>query len=126
MRPVLLSALFVSLFAFGCNPDGSFGGGGGDVSAAAGDGSTGAALFASYCAACHGADARGGSGPSIAGISDSAGVVDIILYGEDSMPGFAGTLSDAEISDILAWLGGLSGGGGGGGGGEEGEEGEED
>ncbi len=50
-----------------------------------------------------------------------AGVVDTILYGEDSMPGFADSLSDQDITDIISYLRGLSGGGGGGGeGGEEG------
>jgi mono/diheme cytochrome c family protein len=109
-----------------CNPDGSFGQGG-DIAASAGDGSSGQALFASYCSSCHGSDASGGAGPDIRGVSDSNGVIDTILYGEDSMPGFSGTLSDAEISDILAWLGSLAGGGGGGGGeGGEGGEGEDD
>jgi len=120
----LLFLVSASLFA-GCNADGSFGTGG-DIAASAGDGSSGQTLFESYCSGCHGSDASGGSGPNLRGISDSNGVVDTILYGEDSMPGFSGTLSDAEISDILAWLGSLSGGAGGGGGGGEGGEGGEE
>ena len=115
--------LFLGSFALlaGCNPDGSFGKGG-DISAGSGDGSSGQALFETHCSSCHGSDASGGAGPDIRGVSDSNEVIDTILYGEDSMPAFSGTLSDAEISDILSWLGSLSGGGGGGGEGEGGED----
>lgn len=69
--------------------------------------SAGASLYASECASCHGSDARGGSGPSIAGVSDSQAVIDVILNGTDGMPGFSGSLSDADIADILAYLGSL-------------------
>jgi mono/diheme cytochrome c family protein len=92
----------------------------GDISSGSGDTSSGASLYAANCASCHGADAQGGSGPNIAGIGDSAGVIDTILNGTEGMPGFASSLSDTDVSDILAYLGGLSGGGGGGGEGGEG------
>lgn len=93
----------------------------GNIASASGNNSAGANLFAANCAGCHGANAQGGSGPNIAGISDSNGVIDTILNGTEGMPGFANTLSDQNISDILAYLSGLSGGGGGGGG-EGGED----
>ncbi len=79
----------------------------GGPSAAAGDATSGAALFGSNCASCHGSDATGGSGPNIAGVSDSQAVIDTILGGSGSMPGFASSLTDADVSDILAYLGGL-------------------
>ena len=79
-----------------------------DISAADGDTANGEALFAANCMGCHGADATGGEGgPDIAGVSDSNPVINIILDGDGSMPGFADTLSDQDISDILAWLGSL-------------------
>lgn len=98
---------------------------GSGVNSATGDSGSGASLYAANCASCHGASAQGGAGPSLAGIGSSSGVVNTILNGTEGMPGFADSLSDQDISDILAWLGGLSGGGGGGGG-EGGEEGEDD
>lgn len=119
MRTLLLTALVPFALVTGCAGTSGLGGGG-DVSSAAGDTSSGASLYAANCASCHGGSAQGGSGPSLAGISDSAGVIDTILYGTEGMPGFADTLSDQEVSDILAYLGGLSGNGGGGG--EEGED----
>lgn len=95
------------------------------VSGATGDTSVGAALYADNCASCHGAAGGGGSAPNIAGISDSAGVIDIILGGTSGMPGFASSLTDQEIADIIAYLGAQSGGSGGGGD-DEGDEGGED
>ena len=79
-----------------------------DISAADGDATSGEALFTANCMGCHGADATGGGGgPDIAGISDSNPVINTILDGAGSMPSFADTLSDQEVSDILAWLGSL-------------------
>ena len=51
--------------------------------------------------------AGGEGGPDIAGVSDSNPVINIILDGDGSMPGFADTLSNQDISDIIAWLGSL-------------------
>lgn len=132
MRTLILSALLMS----GCAAElDEYAGGGshlasGDasgtsgVSSATGDTSAGAALYADNCASCHGSAGGGGSAPNIAGISDSAGVIDTILYGTSGMPGFASSLTDQEIADILAYLGGLTGGGGGGG--DDEDEGGED
>ena len=113
MRSSILP-LVLSLFVVGCA--------GGNVNSATGDTAVGADIYAANCASCHGGSAQGGSGPSIAGVSDSNGVIDTILYGTEGMPGFADTLSDQDISDLLAYLGSLSGGGGGGGEGGEGED----
>lgn len=112
MRTLILSALLMS----GCAAElDEYAGGGshlasGDasgtsgVSSATGDTSAGAALYADNCASCHGAAAEGGSGPAIAGASDSSGNIDIVLNGEEEMPGFADSLSDQDISDIFAYL----------------------
>lgn len=129
MRNLILSALLMS----GCAAElDDYAGGGSHlaggtsgVSGATGDTSAGAALYADNCASCHGSAGGGGSAPNIAGISDSAGVIDIILNGTSGMPGFASSLTDQEIADILAYLGGLTGGGGGGGGDDEDEGGED-
>lgn len=100
--------------------NGSGGSGGSGVSASSGDATSGAAIYADNCASCHGASAQGGAGPALAGISDSAGVIDTILYGAGGMPGFSSSLSDQDVSDVLAYLADLGGGSGGGGGGGSG------
>ena len=94
MRTFLLLPLAL---LFACDP-------GSAISAADGDAATGETIFADKCASCHGAAAEGGSGPAIAGASDSSGNIDIILNGEEAMPGFADSLSDQDISDIFAYL----------------------
>ena len=72
-----------------------------------GSGSTGsgAAVYATYCAACHGADGRGGSGPDlrreVPELSD-AELRRVITEGEDEMPGFDLPADDLEA--LVAWL----------------------
>lgn len=79
-----------------------------DISAALGDATNGEALFSASCAGCHGADATGSeSGPDIAGIEDNDETIGVIVEGDGSMPAFGESLSDQDISDILAWLGSL-------------------
>lgn len=79
-----------------------------EISADAGDATSGEALFSTNCSGCHGADATGSeSGPDIAGIEDSDETIGIIMEGDGSMPAFGESLSDQDVSDILAWLGGL-------------------
>jgi len=103
--PLLAAALLA-----GCSTSGSYSDSGGSNSGSGGGGGAsgnGASLYASNCAGCHGANAQGGAGPALAGISESNRVIDIILNGGSTMPGFGGSLSDADVSNILAWLGGL-------------------
>lgn len=100
LLPITLLCFVVACAPAGVSGDTSGGSAGGDTTA-------GASLFASDCASCHGSDARGGSAPSIAGINDSQAVIDVILNGSGGMPGFASSLSDADVSDILAYLGTL-------------------
>lgn len=69
-----------------------------------GDATAGATVFADHCAACHGADGTGGSGPSLAGtnMKDDSEVVGVIQNGVGDMP--AQGLTDAQTKDVLAWL----------------------
>lgn len=118
LTAVIFSVIFSGTLATGCSTvaagdTGSGGadtGSGGDTSsgaAASGDTASGASLYSASCAGCHGADAMGASGPALAGLVDSNRVIDIILNGGTSMPAFGSSLSDADIADILAYLGGL-------------------
>jgi mono/diheme cytochrome c family protein len=71
-----------------------------------GDATTGAPLYTTHCASCHGATARGGSGPNLLselGEEDDADLIDVILEGDGDMPGFS-NLSDQEIADMMAYL----------------------
>ena len=83
-----------------------------DVLALEGDEASGAELYASSCASCHGDDGSGGVGPSlIANVPDQSDdeLVDTLLNGPESMPSFA-DLEDQELADILAYLRGEFGG----------------
>lgn len=70
-----------------------------------GDVDSGETLFAGKCAACHGTDGEGGTGPALAdavpGKSDEQ-LLDIMLNGTGSMA--AVSLDDQEAADMLAWL----------------------
>lgn len=73
-----------------------------------GDAASGQPLYATRCANCHGATGGGGLGPNLVAEfnerDEQAEKIDVILEGEDSMPGFADTLSDQEIADIVSYL----------------------
>jgi len=71
-----------------------------------GDARRGRLAYQQSCATCHGDDARGILGPNL--------VQQPILYqwpqwrtvvmgGRHKMPGFAGTLGDRDLADLLAW-----------------------
>jgi len=118
MKTLLSSAALSLILATGCSTAGSLGnaldtGGAGGAGGTGGGGSasssvsTGSSLYAASCSGCHGGGAQGASGPALAGISDTNRVIDIILYGNGGMPGFASSLSDADVSDILAYLSSL-------------------
>jgi cytochrome c553 len=69
-----------------------------------------AALFATHCAACHGADRFGATGPAL--IPETLGrmrgpdLASVIAEGrmQTQMPAFAGTLDEAEIAALAAWI----------------------
>ena len=76
---------------------------------ATGDVAAGQAAFTSKgCVGCHGANAEGGVGPKLAGISDSQSQVAGTIRsgkGGGAMPAFnATTVSDQDIANIYAWL----------------------
>lgn len=78
----------------------------------------GGQVFAANCAMCHGNDAGGmmGMHPSLRGAVDRLtleGVEVAIRNGRDTnppMPAFAGRLTDAQIDDLIAYLGSLPAG----------------
>jgi cytochrome c6 len=71
--------------------------------------SPGAALFASDCASCHGADGGGGVGPQLSGgavVKRFPSVADQITFvreGSGSMPAFGGQLSPAQIRQVVEY-----------------------
>ena len=82
------------------------GGGGGGGGGGAG-GTTGAELYASNCASCHGTDARGvGGRPDIHCSKQIAGPVRTGRGANGEMPAFP-NLTDAEIAAVQAFLDGL-------------------
>jgi mono/diheme cytochrome c family protein len=92
------------------------GGGGGGGGAGGGGGSgTGADLYASSCAACHGADARGTA--TAPAIRCNRSIHDAVAFGRSgpagTMPAIA--LADAEIALVQTYLNGLCPAGGAGG-----------
>ncbi|MDQ4145805.1 MAG: c-type cytochrome [Actinomycetota bacterium] len=82
------------------------------ASAQEGDPVRGRAVFEANCAMCHGDDAAGmmGMHPSLRGAIERLtfeGVEVTVHNGRDTdppMPAFEGRLSDAEISDVIAYL----------------------
>jgi len=83
-------------------PDGAFAGG---------DSGRGAALFTAACAACHGAEGRGGTlgvnlvdRPRLYRAREWAGIV---RAGKGRMPSFE-ALSDGEVAGLLAYLRGVT------------------
>lgn len=65
----------------------------------------GAALFATNCVVCHGAQGQGVVGPDIRpiGDEDKDRVVQQVTNGGDAMPPFGGQLSAAEIDAVAAY-----------------------
>jgi len=71
--------------------------------------SSGAQLYATTCAGCHGSDGGGGTGPQL---SDGAVVekfpsvddqIAFVTDGQDGMPSFGGQLSPAEIRAVVEY-----------------------
>jgi mono/diheme cytochrome c family protein len=72
-----------------------------------GDPAAGKQVFADNCAACHGADGGGGSGPKLAGeqaYTDPGVVVDQVRNGGGGMPAFGDRLSAQELADVSAFV----------------------
>jgi len=77
----------------------------------AGDAALGASVYAKHCASCHGAQGEGGTGTALANPVHLATASDAFIRytvanGRTGTPmaAFAGTLSDSEINDVVAFL----------------------
>lgn len=82
----------------------------GAASPAAGTAVDAKAIFASKCAACHGANGGGGVGPNLANVEakGDAHIKDLIVNGSPAkgMPAFGkqGMLTDAEIDALVSYV----------------------
>ncbi len=77
------------------------------ILAATGEPSRGAALFATNCARCHGADGTGDFGPNLydrVPMRDDDTLARRLLLGLGPMPAWDSVLSDQELADLLAFL----------------------
>ncbi len=79
--------------------DDATGDGGADAVAAGAE-----AFAAGTCPLCHGADAGGGAGPTLAGLDEQAALEARFADGASHN---GNTLTDQEIADVAAWLAGL-------------------
>ncbi len=73
----------------------------------AGNPAAGRQVYADSCAACHGADGGGGTGPKLEGEEAYAApgvVVDQIREGGGGMPAFGDQLSEQELADVSAFV----------------------
>ena len=72
-------------------------------------GSSGAALFASNCAACHGNDGGGGTGLQLSdgkvrdAFPDVADEIAVVTNGRSGMPAFGKSLSASDISLVVEY-----------------------
>ena len=72
---------------------------------------TGEQVYKSVCAACHMQDAKGGTGagtiPALAANPKLAGAaypIVVVAGGKGGMPGFAGTLSNAQMANVITYV----------------------
>lgn len=87
------------LLAFGLDGEPPDGGGGEDPD--------GAEIYQDNCAACHGADGSGGSGPSLLGVAGHHSIeelIDIVANGRAGMPAWEGVLSPEEIEAVVDYV----------------------
>ncbi len=95
----LLGAAVAVVMLFANEPGGS----------SAGPSTPGAALFASNCASCHGADGGGGIGPQLSGgavVRDFPNETDqiaVVTKGRGGMPAFGGQLSPDQIRQVVEY-----------------------
>jgi len=76
--------------------------------AASGSPEAGAAVFSENCSTCHGATGEGGNGgPNLKTMplaQTEEGTIQQVTNGGGGMPPFGGTLSEAEIKDVAAYV----------------------
>lgn len=67
----------------------------------------GRGAFSSNCAACHGSNGEGESGPSLVGnelLSDTNEIARTVINGFSYMPPFGDVLTDVQIASILTYV----------------------
>ena len=102
---LMILAFLISFFSISCGPsDHAL-----KIADMTGDPVNGKVVYESKtspsCASCHGATARGGSGPNIKSeVSDEGEFIDFVLEGEGSMPAYDSQLTDQEIADLVAYV----------------------
>ena len=73
----------------------------------AGSADTGAAIYATRCASCHGADGGGSFGPALGGgvvvgrFPDPADQIAVVTHGRGSMPSFGDSLTPEQIAAVV-------------------------
>ena len=71
----------------------------------------GSQIYASQCAACHGASGGGGIGPSLqASLTSTSETIGAVTNGVGSMPGYAGKLTAEQIASVSAYSVGFQSG----------------
>ena len=109
-----LCTLLAAAALAGCGSDDGGGSGGGSKPGqspqqvvAAGDPAKGKEVFGDNCAACHGSDGGGGTGPRLQGqqaYTNPDVVVRQVREGGGGMPAFGDQLSAQELSDVSAYV----------------------
>ncbi|HEV3002124.1 MAG TPA: cytochrome c [Solirubrobacteraceae bacterium] len=108
--PLLLAAAALAALALAaCGGDGGEGAGGKPPQQVVDAGRTaqGRQVFGRSCAACHGGDGGGGTGPRLAGeaaYTDPDVVVEQVRNGGGGMPAFSDRLSEQELADVSAFV----------------------
>lgn len=105
LRLTAIAALFVPGLAVAQSPAGLFG------SPNQFTEQGGQAIYQGICAGCHMPDGQGAVGagayPALAQntrLADAAYAVGVVLHGQNAMPGFAHTLSDRQIADVVGFI----------------------
>ena len=68
---------------------------------------SGATIYKAKCQMCHLADGTGNKGmkvPAFTATASAAGFIAATKNGKGKMPAYAGKLSDADISDVVAYI----------------------
>jgi polyvinyl alcohol dehydrogenase (cytochrome) len=80
---------------------------GGLIAFRPGGADTGRAVYGARCASCHGGSGEGSSGPALVDVADRLSAEQtaaIVRDGRGAMPGWDGTLSDADIDAVVAYV----------------------
>ena len=109
MRKIVLMAALLVAFPAMAQTSGGGDTGGGIVRAV--KPVTGEQVYGAVCQACHMADAKGASGagtiPALASNPRLAGAaypIVIVTGGKGGMPGFSGTLSNAQMAEVITYV----------------------